>query len=92
MKIVSWNGRGLGNSTKIKAVKDLMKIEPTNILMLQETKIEGEALLEIRKNKWQKNIGKAISARGSSGGIAALWKEDQFSLVNSFNTQHWSLY
>jgi exonuclease III len=90
MKIVSWNCRGLGNSTKIEAVKDLMKVEPTNILMLQETKIEGEALLEISKNKWQKNTGKAISARGSSRGIETLWKEEQFSLVNSYNTQHWS--
>ena len=63
MKIVSWNCRGLGNSTKIEEVKDLMKMEPIDILMLQETKIEGEALLEISKNKWQKNAGKAISAR-----------------------------
>jgi exonuclease III len=91
MKIVSWNCRGLGNSTKIEAVKDLMKVEPADILMLQETKIEGEALLEISKNKWQKNTGKAISTTGSSGGIETLWKEDQFSLINSYNTQHWSL-
>jgi exonuclease III len=52
MKIVSWNCRGLGNSTKIEAVKDLMKMEPTDILMLQEIKIEREALLEISKNRW----------------------------------------
>jgi ribonuclease HI/exonuclease III len=90
MKIVSWNCRGLGNPTKIEAVKDLMKVEPADILMLQETKIEGEALLEISKHKWQKNTGKAISARGTSGGIATLWKAEQFSLVNSYNTQHWS--
>ena len=74
MQIVSWNCRGLGNPSKIEAVKDLMKVEPTDILMLQETKIEGEALLEISKNKWQKNTGTTISARGSSGGIATLWK------------------
>jgi exonuclease III len=90
MKIVSWNCRGLGNPTKIEVVKDLMKVEPADILMLQETKIEGEALLEINKHKWQKNTGKAISARGTSGGIKTLWKAEQFSLVNSYNTQHWS--
>jgi exonuclease III len=90
MKIVSWNCRGLGNPAKIEAVKDLMKVEPADILMLQETKIEGEALLEISKHKWQKNTGKAISARGTSGGIATLWKAEQFSLVNSYNTHHWS--
>ena len=66
-----------------------MKMEPANILLLQETKIEGDALLEISKNKWKKNAGKAISSRGSSGGIATLWKEDQFTLINSFETRHW---
>jgi exonuclease III len=89
MKIVSWNCRGLGNPANIEAVKDLMKVEPADILMLQETKIEGEALLEINKHKWQKNTGKAISARGTFGGIATLWKVEKFSLVNSYNTQHW---
>ena len=64
-------------------------MEPTNILMLQETKIQGETLLDISKKKWQKNASKAISSRGSSGGIATLWKEDQFQLVDSFETQHW---
>jgi exonuclease III len=58
MKIVSWNCRGLGNSTKIEAVKDLMKMEPTDILMLQETKIEGEALLEISKKNGRRTQGK----------------------------------
>ena len=71
---------------KIKAVKDLMKAELADLQMLQETKIKGEALLEINKKKWQKNTGKAISARGSSGGIETLWKEDQFRLINSHNT------
>ena len=89
MRIVSWNCRGLGNLSKFEAVKDIMKMEPTNILLLQETKIEGETLLEISKKKWQKNAGKIISARGSLGGIATLWKEDQFKLVNTFNNQHW---
>ena len=55
MRIVSWNCRGLGNPMKIEAVKDLMKAEHAEILMLQETKIEGEALLEISKKTWQKN-------------------------------------
>ena len=55
MRIVSWNCRGLGNPSKVEAVKDLMKTEPAEILLLQETKIEGDTLLEISKKKWQKN-------------------------------------
>lgn len=39
MKIISWNYRGLGNSMKIEVVKNILKVEPTYILMLQKTKI-----------------------------------------------------
>ena len=63
MKLVSWNCRGLGSPAKVEAVKDLLKSEPADILMLQETKIEGETLLKVRKLKWGKNVGKAISVR-----------------------------
>ena len=72
MNLVSWNCRGLGNPTKAEAIKDLMKMEPIDILMLQETKIEGHALLEISSTKWNKRAGKAVSSRGTSGGLATL--------------------
>eukprot|EP00253_Pinus_taeda_P024895 PITA_24895 len=88
MKLVSWNCRALGPS-KIKAVKDLLKAEPSDILMLQETKIEGQALLEVSRSKWNKKAGKAVSARGTSGGLATLWSEDLFHLNNFQETQHW---
>jgi exonuclease III len=89
MRIVSWNCRILGNPAKVEVVKDLLKNESHEILMLKETKIEGETLLEINKLKWKKNAGKVISARGSSGGLATLWSEDKFHLDISFETQHW---
>jgi len=89
MRLVSWNYRGLGNPSKAEAVKDLLKIEPSDILMLQETKIEGKALLDISKTKWKKSIGRAVSSRGSSGGLATLWTEDLFQLNKSHETQHW---
>ena len=78
MKLVSWNCRGLGNPSKIEVVKDLLKAEPSVILMLQETKIEGQALLETSRSKWNKRTGKAVSARGTSGGLATLWIKDLF--------------
>ena len=59
-----------------------------NVLLLQETKIEEETLLSLRKKNLKKNIGKAVSARGSSGGLVTLWTEERFSMVNSFETQH----
>jgi len=87
--IVSWNCRGLWNPSKAEAVKDLLKIEPPEILLLQEKKIEGDTLLEINYKQWKKNAGKYISARGSSSGLATLWVKEKFHLESSFETQHW---
>eukprot|EP00253_Pinus_taeda_P016135 PITA_16135 len=89
MKLASWNCKGLGNASKAEAIKDLLKIEPSDILMLQETKIEGGALLDINKTKWKKSAGKAVSSRGSSGGLETLWTEDLFQLKKSHETQQW---
>ena len=74
---------------KVKAVKDLLKFESPEILMLQETKIEGDTLLEINKQKWKKNAGKEISARGSSRKLETLWMKNEFHLEISFETWHW---
>eukprot|EP00253_Pinus_taeda_P024028 PITA_24028 len=89
MKLASWNCRGLGNASKAEAVMDLLKIEPSDILMLQETKIKGRAHLDISKSKWKKSAGKVVSSRGSYGGLATLWKKDLFLLKKSHETQHW---
>ena len=91
MLTVSWNCRGLGNSTKPEAVKDFLKIETPDILMLQETKIEWVTLLDLSHTKWKLNVGKVVSARSSFGGLATVWSEDMFELVSYFETQHWIL-
>ena len=89
MQITSWNYRGLGNPKKAEAVKDLLRMEPTYILFLQETKIEEDVLLLLSKSKWKNNVGMVVSARGSLGGLETLWSEDKFILNASFVSQHW---
>jgi len=89
MRLVSWNCRGLGNPSKAEAVENLLKSELPEILMHQETKIEGEALLKLSKGKWKTKVGKAVSAKGTCGRIATLWEADKFQLESSFQTQHW---
>eukprot|EP00253_Pinus_taeda_P023887 PITA_23887 len=66
-----------------------MKAEPSDILLLQETKIEGHALLEISSSKWNKKAGKVVSSRGTSRGLATLWNDHLFQLENHKETQHW---
>lgn len=89
MQIVSWNCRGLGNPLKAEAVKYLSRMEPSDILLLQETKIEEDTLLSLSQIKWNKNSRKAVSAYVTSGGLATLWSKDMFQLKSSFATQHW---
>ena len=62
MQINYWNCRGLGNPLKAEAVKDLLKMNPSDILLLQETNIEDKALLSISRSKWNKKAGVGVSA------------------------------
>ena len=72
---------------KPESVKYILKIETPDILMLQETKIEGGTLLDLSRTKWKLNSGKAVSARGSSGGLATVRSKDMFEMVSSFERQ-----
>ena len=89
MEITSWNCRGLGNPKKSEDVKDLLRMESTEILLLQETKIDKDTLLILCKTKWNLNNGIPISARGTCGGLATIWSTDKFTLLSSFASQHW---
>ena len=61
----------------------------SNILLLQETEIEEEYLLLLSKTKWNLNVGKVVSARGISRGLATLCCGENFHLKRWFSTQHW---
>jgi hypothetical protein len=78
----------LGDPLKDEAVKNLLKSKTSEILMLQETKIEGDSLLDLNKVKWKRKSIKAVSARGNCGGLTTLWEEDKFHLESSFETKH----
>ena len=60
-----------------------------DVLMIQETKIDEDSLLSTICKRSKTNVGKAVSARGTAGGIATLWEENYFTLKKSFTTQHW---
>ena len=57
MNFVSWNYRGLGNSSKVEAVNDLIRMDSPDVLMLQETKIDEDSLLSISCKRWKTNVG-----------------------------------
>ena len=54
MKVVSWNCRGLGGSIKVEALKNLLKSEKPDILLIQETKMPEEEVMNRSSLFWKK--------------------------------------
>ena len=89
MQFISSNCRGLENPIKVESIKDLLRMVRSDILLLQETKIDEESILLLSNSKWKMSVSKVVSARGTSRGITNLCSEDNFHLKSWFVTQHW---
>jgi exonuclease III len=74
---------------KEEALRDLVRLEKPEVLLIQETKLEENDLLRISHSFWKKGPGKAVSARGASGGLATFWDSSKLELVEEFGTTHW---
>ncbi|RVW45741.1 hypothetical protein CK203_094977 [Vitis vinifera] len=74
MKIISWNVRGLGSSNKRRVIKDFLRLENPDVVMIQETKKEKcdkrlvGSVWTIRNKDWV-----ILPACGASGGILFIW-------------------
>ncbi|RVW91468.1 Transposon TX1 uncharacterized 149 kDa protein [Vitis vinifera] len=74
MKIISWNVRGLGSRNKRRMIKDFLRSENPDVVMIQETKKENcdrrfvGSVWTIRNKDWV-----ALPASGASGGILIIW-------------------
>jgi exonuclease III len=89
MKLTSWNCRGLGNKLKEEALKDIIRTSKTEILLLQETKMEENNFLKRTKAIWKFSQGIAESARGALGGIDTICNTLKFDLINFETITHW---
>lgn len=88
MNLVSWNCRGMGSSLKANAVRDLLKAELPDILLLQETKINEQDFQNYLKNN-KTYEGIAVSASGASGGIGTIWDKRKWTLLNQRHSSWW---
>ena len=70
MKVVSWNCRGLGRTNKVESIRNTIKTESPDILLIQETKMSVVEVLALSHCSSTINQGKVISCNGSSRGIA----------------------
>ena len=58
MRYISWNCKGLGSTQKTEAMKDLVRINKPEILLIQETKLEGDLALQAEIYFGKKALGK----------------------------------
>jgi ribonuclease HI/exonuclease III len=89
MIFVSWNCRGLGSKLKEEAVKDLVRMTSPDVLLIQESKMAEPETIRASKNFWKKGAGRAVSARGASGGLATFWNSSTLDLIEEHDTIHW---
>ena len=89
MHYISWNCRGLGSNQKEEALKDIIRINKPDILLIQETKMEDSILYQAGHELWKKGPGIAISSKGASGGIATFWDSTKFELIKEERSDHW---
>jgi ribonuclease HI/exonuclease III len=89
MQYVSWNCRGLGGKIKEEALRDIVRLERPEVLLIQETKMEDADLLRLSPSFWKKGPGIAVSARGASGGLATFWDSTKLEITEETSTMHW---
>ena len=81
----------MGRKVKEEAIRNLIRIEASDILLIQETKLEDSIFLQTSKKIWSKSRAKAVSAQGASGGLDTLWNDIKFLLVSETSSTHWLL-
>ena len=88
MILVSWNCRGMGSSLKLKAIKDLLKQEQPDFLLIQETKITEQDFHQ-QIQHFKNFIGLSIGSEGASGGIGTIWNKNKWDIINSQLCNWW---
>ena len=81
MKILSWNIRGLGNPSKVAALRDLIISKKPTIIMLQETKQNHKKMNKFieQQRQYRGSISEARGASGNNTGSKQLQKIKQIS-------------
>ena len=79
----------MGSKVKEEAIRNLIRTEAPDILLIQETKLEDKLFLQISKNLCPKSEARAISARGALGGIGTLWNSNKYALTFEAINTHW---
>lgn len=87
MKILSWNPCGLGNSWGFTALRDLLKKEVPDLVILQEMKVKTY-FFTFKKFIFDYSNCLGVNYEGRSGGLVILWKEDLDFKIPQYSSHH----
>ncbi|TYG40901.1 hypothetical protein ES288_D12G131400v1 [Gossypium darwinii] len=87
MKFLSWNCRGLGNSAKIRKLKQLLAVNNPDIIFLSETKMSATDFRRVQNNCRLQN-GLAVNSEGRSGGLALMWRDGMNVSIQNYSKHH----
>eukprot|EP00253_Pinus_taeda_P004963 PITA_04963 len=72
----------MGSPSKLKAIRDLLKQEQPDLLLIQETKISAQDFQHQSQN-FKNFTGGSIGSEGASGGIGTIWNKNKWEITNS---------
>ena len=82
LKLLSWNARGVNESTKRKVIKSVIRKQKVDLFCIQETKIQ------VMTDRVVRSLGsgrfldwKALNTCGSAGGILICWDKRALGFV-----------
>lgn len=92
MKLISWNCRGLGNQTIIRALKKFLLDEKPDILFLMETKIKVGEMRKLNEQKLKFKGCLAVDCETTNysrkGGLCMMWGENYSIKLLSYSLHH----
>lgn len=84
MNLLSYNSRGLGSSVKLRAIRETVKRERVDMLLVQESKCE---LVDssLCRSLWGDDDCEWVfnPSANRSGGLISVWQKNKFSLLDS---------
>jgi exonuclease III len=97
MKLLSWNCRGLGNPSAVRALKRLLKTQAPDVVFLMETRLKASDK-KVKSSLTTFSLTNSFIVdcnfvnRHRSGGLAILWTNDVTLDILQFNKNHIDMY
>ena len=88
MKDITWNCRGPRQALKINALKDIIKKEKLEIILLEEAKLGGTDMDSII-TKIRNYQGVSVYSRAASGGMEIMWNQILWRLLAAHKMKYW---